>query len=45
VLTAYAAGAVRGVNVKVAGVTQRLLMPNGARAIFVSQSNFQSLLN
>ncbi|HEV3268889.1 MAG TPA: GerMN domain-containing protein [Acidimicrobiales bacterium] len=45
VLTAYAAGAVRGINVKVAGVTQRLLMPNGARAIFVSQSNFQSLLN
>jgi spore germination protein GerM len=45
VLTAYAAGAARGVVIKVAGVTQSLLMPNGGHATFVSPKNFQSLLN
>jgi hypothetical protein len=45
VLTAYAVGATNGITVKVAGVTQRLLMPSGARSSFVTQKDFQSLLN
>ncbi|MHB8380436.1 MAG: GerMN domain-containing protein [Acidimicrobiales bacterium] len=44
VLTAFAVGATRGISVNVAGVTQRLLTPGGARSTFVSQRNFQSLL-
>lgn len=44
-LTAYAAGATRGIIIKVAGVTQRLLMPNGTRASVVTQGNFLGLLN
>ncbi|HUY16821.1 MAG TPA: GerMN domain-containing protein [Acidimicrobiales bacterium] len=45
VLTAYDVGATRGITIKVAGVTQRLLMPSGARSNFVTHGNFQSLLN
>jgi hypothetical protein len=45
VLTAFDVGATRGIVIKVAGVTQHLLMPSGAHATFVSQKNFRSLLN
>lgn len=45
VLTTYAAGGTRGIVVKVAGVTQHLLMPNGARATLVTERDVQRLLN
>jgi hypothetical protein len=45
VLTAYAAGATRGIVVKAAGVTQHLLTPSGARATFVTKGDVQRLLN
>jgi len=45
VLTAYDAGATRGIVIKVAGVTQRLLMPNGQSATLVTKNNFAVLLN
>jgi hypothetical protein len=45
VLTAYDAGATKGIVVQVRGVVQRLLMPNGQRLTLVSKANFESLLN
>lgn len=45
VLTAQYVGASKGIIIKVAGVEQRLLMPNRQRAILVSQKDFQVLLN
>ena len=45
VLTAHDVGATTGIIIRVAGVPQRLLMPNGAHATLVSQKNFESLLN
>jgi hypothetical protein len=45
VLTAYDVGATTGIIIKVAGVPQRLLLPDGAHATLVSQKNFESLLN
>jgi hypothetical protein len=45
VLTAYAVGAARGIVIKVAGVTQSLLLPSGAHGTLVTEKNFQSLLN
>ena len=45
VLTAFAVGATRGIVVKVAGVTQHLLTPTGARVTLVTQSDVQRLLN
>jgi len=45
VLTAYRVGAARGIIIKVGDVTQRLLMPDGAKATLVSQKDFESLLN
>jgi hypothetical protein len=45
VLTAAAAGATGGIVIKVAGVTQRLRMPNGQTSTFVSKKNFEVLLN
>jgi spore germination protein GerM len=45
VLTAHDVGATTGIIIKVAGVAQRLLMPDGAHATLVSQKNFESLLN
>ncbi len=45
VLTAHDVGATTGIIIRVAGVAQRLLMPDGAHATLVSQKNFESLLN
>ena len=45
VLTAKAAGAPRGIEVAVAGVAQRLLLPNGKRAFFVTPAEFERLVN
>lgn len=45
VLTAHDVGATTGIIIKVAGVAQRLLLPDGAHATLVSQKNFESLLN
>lgn len=45
VLTTYEAGATRGIVIDVAGVTQRLLMPNGQTATLVSKKDFGVLLN
>jgi hypothetical protein len=45
VLTAFVVGATSGIVIKVAGVTQRLQMPSGARATLVTKTNFQGLLN
>jgi hypothetical protein len=45
VLTAYDVGATAGVVIKVAGVTQLLLMPNGQSATLVTKKNFEVLLN
>jgi spore germination protein GerM len=45
VLTAYDVGATLGVVIKVAGVTQELLMPNGQSATLVTKKNFEVLLN
>jgi hypothetical protein len=45
VLTAAAAGATGGIVIKVAGVTQRLRMPNGQTSTLVSTKNFEVLLN
>ncbi len=45
VLTADDAGATDGIVIKVAGVTQALLMPNGQRATLVTKKNFEVLLN
>ncbi|HVA53856.1 MAG TPA: GerMN domain-containing protein [Acidimicrobiales bacterium] len=45
VLTAFDVGATRGVVIKVAGVTQRLLVPSGARTTLVSENDVRSLLN
>jgi hypothetical protein len=45
VLTAYYAGVTGGIVIKVAGVTQRLLMPNGQTATLVTRKNFEALLN
>ena len=45
VLTAQEVGATNGIVINVAGVVQRLLMPNGQRASLVTQKNFQVLLN
>jgi hypothetical protein len=45
VLTAYVVGATRGLEIRVAGVTQNLLLPNGKRATLATPEDFQSLLN
>jgi hypothetical protein len=45
VLTTFAVGATRGIVVKIAGVTQHLLIPNGARATLVTKGDVQRLLN
>ena len=44
-VTAFAVGATQGIVIKVAGVTQRLLVPSGARLTLVSEKNVRSLLN
>jgi hypothetical protein len=45
VLTAYVVGAKRGLEIRVAGVTQNVLLPNGKHATLVTASDFQSQLN
>lgn len=45
VLTAYVVGAKRGLEIRVAGVAQNVLLPNGKHATLVTPSDFQSLLN
>lgn len=45
VLTAYVVGAKRGLEIRVAGVTQNVLLPNGKHATLVTPGDFQSLLN
>jgi hypothetical protein len=45
VLTAYRVNAKRGLEIRVAGVTQNVLLPNGKHATLVTPSDFQSLLN
>ncbi|MGC1237426.1 MAG: GerMN domain-containing protein [Acidimicrobiales bacterium] len=50
VLTANVVGAtrgtpIRGVEIRVAGVTQSLLLPNGKHATLATPEDFQSLLN
>ena len=45
VFTAYDVGATKGIVIKVAGVTQDLLLPSGQRASLVNEEDFLSLLN
>jgi hypothetical protein len=45
VLTAYVVGARRGLEIRVAGVAQNVLLPTGKHATLVTPSDFQSLLN
>jgi hypothetical protein len=45
VLTAYVVGALRGLEIRVAGVTQSLLLPNGKHATLATPEDFQNLLN
>jgi hypothetical protein len=45
VLTAYVVGAKRGLEIRVAGVAQNVLLPNGKHATLVTPGDFQSLLN
>jgi Sporulation and spore germination len=45
VLTAYVVGAKRGLEIRVAGVPQNVLLPNGKHATLVTPGDFQSLLN
>lgn len=45
VLTAYAVGASRGLEIRVAGVAQTLLLPNGQHTTLATPADFQSLLN
>jgi hypothetical protein len=45
VLTAYVVDAKRGLVIRVLGVTQHVLLPNGKRATLATPSDFQSLLN
>jgi spore germination protein GerM len=45
VLTAYVVGAKRGLEIRVAGVTQNVLLPSGKHATLVTPGDFQSLLN
>jgi spore germination protein GerM len=45
VFTAYDVGAPKGIVIKVAGVTQDLLLPSGQRASLVTETDFLSLLN
>ena len=45
VLTAHAAGAANGIEITVAGVAQRSLLPNGKRSLVVVPSEFASLVN
>jgi hypothetical protein len=45
VLTAFDVGATKGVIIKVAGVQQELLMPDGTHAVLVNAKNYESLLN
>ena len=45
VLTAYVVGALRGLEIRVAGVTQNLLLPNGKHATLATPKDFQNLLN
>lgn len=45
VLTANVVGAKRGLEIRVAGVTQDLPLPNGKHAILATARDFQSLLN
>lgn len=45
VLSAYLVGASRGVVLKVAGVVQSLLLPNGSHATLASENAFRVLLN
>jgi hypothetical protein len=45
VLTASVVGAKRGLEIRVAGVTQNVLLPNGKHATLLTPSDFQRLLN
>jgi hypothetical protein len=45
VLTASVVGAKRGLVIRVAGVTQNVLLPNGKHATLVTSGDFRSLLN
>jgi Sporulation and spore germination len=45
VLTAYVVGATRGLEIRVAGVPQKLLLPNGKHVTLATPQDFQSLLN
>jgi hypothetical protein len=45
VLTAYVVGAKRGLEIRVAGIVQNVLLPNGKHATLVTPGDFQSLLN
>jgi len=45
VLTADVVGAKRGLEIRVAGVTQNVLLPSGKHATLVTPRDFQSLLN
>jgi hypothetical protein len=45
VLTASLAGATRGVVIEVAGVIQRVLLPNGTTTTVATPADFESLLN
>lgn len=45
VLTADVVGATKGLEIRVAGTPQELLLPNGKRTLLATPSDFQSLLN
>jgi spore germination protein GerM len=45
VLTAYVVGATRGIVIEVAGVVQRVPLPNGKTTTLATPADFQSLLN
>ncbi len=45
VLTAYDAGAVKGIEITAAGRVQRSLLPNGTRTPLITTSDYSSLLN
>jgi hypothetical protein len=45
VLTSYEVGAIKGIVIRVAGVTQHLLTPSGTRTTLATPHSFASLLN
>jgi hypothetical protein len=45
VLTADVVGATKGLEIRVAGTPQELLLPNGKRTLLATPNDFQSLLN